>query len=91
MSKTEWQAKLADFVPLYEAGAYTANEFFWFTLPLFDGGEDDKALWDALPKEVQDRFLAQMAKSAAESAVASDPAAAALVDQLLVVRRALSQ
>ena len=83
MSKSEWQAKLADFVPLYEAGAYTPSEFFWFALPLFDGETGDKELWDALPQDVKDCFIAQMGKNT----TTSDPAGVALAEKLSVVRQ----
>lgn len=83
MSKSEWQARLADFVPLYEAGAYTSDEFFWLTLPLFDGEAGDKELWEALPQDVKDCFFAQMEKGIATS----DPAGAGMAETLAVVRR----
>lgn len=87
MSKSEWQAKLADFVPLYEAGAYTSTEFFWFALPLFDGEAGDKELWDALPQDVKDCFVTQMEKDVATK----DAAGIALAEKLSAVRRAAIQ
>lgn len=83
MSKSEWRVKLTDFMPLYEAGAYTTNEFFWFALPFFEGGVEDKELWDALPQDVKDCFVAQIEKEV----VTSDSDGAALAEQLLAVRR----
>ena len=87
MSKSEWQAKLADFLPLYEAGAYTPNEFFWFALPLFDGESGDKELWGALPQDVKDCFMTQLEKGAETST----PAGEALAKKLSVVRRVAMQ
>lgn len=83
MSKNDWRVKLAEFVPLYDAGAYTTLEFFWFALPLFDGGDDDKELWEALPQEVKDSFVIQIQKDVATN----DPAGAALAVGLAAVRR----
>jgi len=83
MSKREWQVKFVDFVPLYEAGAYTSNEFFWFALPLFDGGSGDQDLWDALPQDVKDCFVTQMKRDVATT----DPAGVALAEKLAAVRR----
>jgi hypothetical protein len=84
MSNSEWKAKLADLVPLYESGAYTASELFWFALPLFDGKAGDRELWDALPQAVKECFIAQMEKDPEMS----DPVGAALAEKLSVVRRA---
>lgn len=83
MSKSDWHVKLADFVPLYEAGAYTTHEFFWFALSLFDGGQGDKDLWDALPQDVKDCFAVQMKKDVETS----DPGGVALAERLSAVRR----
>jgi hypothetical protein len=83
MSVNGSQAKLADFLPLYEAGAYTSSEFFWFALPLFDGTSGDKELWEALPRDVKDCFLAQMEKDVATS----DAAGVAIAERLSAVRR----
>ena len=87
MSKSEWQATLADFLPLYEAGAYTSSEFFWFALPLFNGDSGDKELWDALPQDVKDCFLAQLEKGADTDT----PAGEALAEKLLAVRQVAIQ
>ena len=87
MSKSEWQAKLADFMPLYEAGAYTSSEFFWFALPLFDGESGDQELWGALPQDVKDCFIAQLEKGAETDT----PAGAALAEKLLMVRNVAMQ
>ena len=83
MSKSEWQAKLAGFVALYEAGAYTTNEFFWFALPFFDGQSADEELWGALPQKVRECFLTQVDKGAETDT----PADAALAEKLSMVRR----
>ncbi|GLR12470.1 hypothetical protein GCM10007907_12600 [Chitinimonas prasina] len=83
MSKVEWQAKLAEVLPLYEAGTYTASEFFWFALPLFDGGVNDKDFWEVLPQDVKDYFVAQLGRVVE----ANDSVGLALLERLSAVRR----
>src|ERR1700754_4725389 len=87
MSKSDWQANLAEFMPLYGAGAYTPEEFFWFALPLFDGKAEDEKLWDALPQEVKDRFIAHTGKNT----TTGDTAGIALAEKLAAVRRAATR
>ena len=87
MSKREWQARLADFIPLYEAGAYTSSEFFWFALPLFDGESGDRELWGALPQHVKDCFIKQLEKCGEMD----NPAGAAVAQKLSMLRRVAMQ
>ncbi|NML47870.1 hypothetical protein HHL11_29240 [Ramlibacter sp. G-1-2-2] len=83
MRKRDWQAEMADFLPLYEAGAYTTDEFFWFALPFFEGDASDREVWNALPQAVKDRFRVQMEK---EVEAEDDATRAALLERLAAVR-----
>ena len=91
MGKLVWQSKLAEFIPLYETGAYTHSECFWFVLPFFDATEDDKALWENLPREVQAIFLQELLRT--DSAIGecvSDASAAAVLEKMRFVRAVAS-
>jgi hypothetical protein len=92
MDKMEWQTKLAEFAPLYEVGAYTPAEFFWFALPLFDGSETDRELWKSLPEQVRKIFLAEVSRALAFNRGESlESSKLAIIENLEFVRNALTE